>query len=1199
MLSKRDQLRQLIGQWNENRLDLFALSEPDENLEFHGVMRFYYKEPGEKVSTKCIRVSNAATTSQIVEVLIEKFHPDMKMLTDQEYSIWEIHENGEERRLLPDEHPLLVQLTWHKDDREGRFLLRSTAASHYLPLSSLQFDATGANLKRNQKRFSKRDKKSKGKEARDELIVRRDRRPRAVRGASRTILFTRTISNPEAVMKKRREKKLESKLNLIGSNGANGGSLKIYGGEVVPNRPYVTLLVVHTDTAAKIVSETLEKYDLAHENPEDFVLVEITFADPNSVSPRSLSDLKTVGQHQERCLHDQESPLECLTRNMERRVETLFVLRHRPTNFPAQHGRLGASTEFPESTRLPVHEDPALVSLPQNAMPTAPFFLKPGVNHVGSDFSIPGLHINSNLIRPRHCVLVLNEEGVSLSPVDGADVRVNEQAIRGPVRLRDGDVVRLSGSFGFAFCQSFALQNGGQLNGDAHAFGLDSTRQVHRLVAFDQSPAFSPHDPTYETTQFDAATNSVVSISRPPTAMRLVAVLEVPDHVAEECFLNEVVGRLHAGELEFALTPAFCFYMICRHRLTAAARPGLNPELHDVGNFVNTVVDRVCHFVHVNAYNRSITLFWLSNLSEFLHVIKADVDLNAATGVHLQSKLMRIVSECFKLHVESGKVELGDLMPAFLDTTVPTYDAVRGVLAFLHESIQLCRRMKLNASLIIQAFSHLLHFINAYSFNWLLSPIWSKGWSTRLKCHLDRIAQAVNLLVTPKTVDQIASLGATCYRLNSLQVEFLLKHYRREPTELPISNELIQNVVLLAREQADQAAHEEGEGYTIESLRGIPNSMLDFISGLQQRGICRLIPLDGADGSWTVHFARGTPLKNSSFISANWNSSLGADDYAAVQKPRYAAEVSPMSSGRGYSNGSAASPRRIVVQLRRPEGTGFGLSIVAAQAAGDRYLSIYVKKVIEGSPAYKPDRPPSAPKMTAAPEPPPQYGALLTSRSSSSVPFASAASTSAPHFVPNSPRSQPPRSPAQQPAASAHSPYHRNQQPLPFLNELQTNSLTKHQDGLMRQIELLEKTANRLESPVSPDRRNHSPDEKAKKKVQFAEEENGHTSTSSNASESPRPLHDAPARQPKEEEEDEEPRAQVFGKHEVYNDPRQRRLNEIQARSLKPVVEGEKLGFRDKMRMFAKEIGEEHTPKSKHKISSAQREIERDGNNND
>jgi Ras association (RalGDS/AF-6) domain. len=31
---------------------------------------------------------------------------------------------SDERKLGTDEKPLLVQLNWHKDDREGRFLLR-------------------------------------------------------------------------------------------------------------------------------------------------------------------------------------------------------------------------------------------------------------------------------------------------------------------------------------------------------------------------------------------------------------------------------------------------------------------------------------------------------------------------------------------------------------------------------------------------------------------------------------------------------------------------------------------------------------------------------------------------------------------------------------------------------------------------------------------------------------------------------------------------------------------------------------------------------------------------------------------------------------------------------------------------------------------------------------------------------------------
>ena len=55
-----------------------------QQLEFHGVMRFYYQSSdsttGQKVATKCIRVSSTATTKLIIENLIEKFRPDMKML---------------------------------------------------------------------------------------------------------------------------------------------------------------------------------------------------------------------------------------------------------------------------------------------------------------------------------------------------------------------------------------------------------------------------------------------------------------------------------------------------------------------------------------------------------------------------------------------------------------------------------------------------------------------------------------------------------------------------------------------------------------------------------------------------------------------------------------------------------------------------------------------------------------------------------------------------------------------------------------------------------------------------------------------------------------------------------------------------------------------------------------------------------------
>ena len=132
-----------------------------QELEFHGVMRFYYQSQddsnaaeGQKVATKCIRVSSTATTKAIIETLIEKFRPDMRMLEVPEYALYEIHESGE-RRLNLEEKPLLVQLNWHKDDREGRFLLRRIDE----PSRLAEVNASSAENPSFKRKLSKREKK--------------------------------------------------------------------------------------------------------------------------------------------------------------------------------------------------------------------------------------------------------------------------------------------------------------------------------------------------------------------------------------------------------------------------------------------------------------------------------------------------------------------------------------------------------------------------------------------------------------------------------------------------------------------------------------------------------------------------------------------------------------------------------------------------------------------------------------------------------------------------------------------------------------------------------------------------------------------------------------------------------------------------------------------------------------------------------
>ena len=58
-------------------------------------MKFCYKEGSEHIATKCIRVSCTATTTVVIEALVEKFRPDMRMLLGAtSYALYECHEAG-------------------------------------------------------------------------------------------------------------------------------------------------------------------------------------------------------------------------------------------------------------------------------------------------------------------------------------------------------------------------------------------------------------------------------------------------------------------------------------------------------------------------------------------------------------------------------------------------------------------------------------------------------------------------------------------------------------------------------------------------------------------------------------------------------------------------------------------------------------------------------------------------------------------------------------------------------------------------------------------------------------------------------------------------------------------------------------------------------------------------------------------------
>lgn len=90
--------------------------------------------------------------------------------------------------------------------------------------------------------------------------------------------FTRSISNPEAVMRRRRQRELERKLQLFRSKDGGpdtGGTLKIYGESLCRDVPYKTLLLSIRDNAQQVVKEMLIKYGLEKEDPHNYCLVQV------------------------------------------------------------------------------------------------------------------------------------------------------------------------------------------------------------------------------------------------------------------------------------------------------------------------------------------------------------------------------------------------------------------------------------------------------------------------------------------------------------------------------------------------------------------------------------------------------------------------------------------------------------------------------------------------------------------------------------------------------------------------------------------------------------------------------------------------------------------------------------------------------------------------------------------------------------
>ncbi|CAN8026308.1 unnamed protein product, partial [Ixodes persulcatus] len=686
-----------------------------------------------------------------------------------------------------------------------------------------------------------------------------------------------------------------------------GGTLRIFGESLNRDVPYKTLLLSTTDTASHVVKEILDKYGLDQEEPLHYCLVQVLLP---PVSPGEASPLDHPGQPgggmgplgsiqgvKEYILDDDDCPL-AIERQHNRLKGTLsFHIRRRPADYqprkrkkkPSSHG----GVELPGPAlydRLPF----LLAVHPDGGQPGPRHRILLNMTEVGSAPSgtqclqVRGMQ---RWVTSRHCS-VLSRLGTKLACPSGSHPGV--PAAGGTIATPNCTRVSMRGCYGTLNagrrCVPAPLRLLRPLRGSPHTEEGYSCRLVG-----EEDPASAYEGPPDAGDTASVHSHRTEDAGPPPGGdVRrgdpiLPAVLEFwEEH--EAVFLEAVVGQLDWAGVQFKLAPTYTLYMACRYRASTHFRPEISPAeraqrltalANHLGALVRSTVER-------RSSDPGPLALWLANASELLHFLRQDRHLSAYT-LDAQDLLTEAVQLAFRHLVAAQRRELAQALPrAFLEARDPGSDSAVGeVLAVLAGSMSLLRRCRVNAALTIQLFSWLFHHVNMWLFNSLLagsSPCnrqtgsllkrrlahlvaWAEkqGLELAADCHLARIIQAspppgtraAHLLQTPKGSgpEEVASISSACFKLNSLQLRHLLECYEPGPDEAPVSPSLVEGVVRVAQQTADQQAHAEGrplrlqedpdlqlpfllpeDGYSCDIVRGVPPGLQEFLQPLALSG---------------------------------------------------------------------------------------------------------------------------------------------------------------------------------------------------------------------------------------------------------------------------------------------------------------------------------------------------------------------------
>ena len=252
-----------------------------------------------------------------------------------------------------DQRPLYVQLDWTREDRDGRFLLKSEDDLMTQKLFEEEGSARNPEKRNTKQRLSKRGGKNKKKGARpDENTNNPIQKFYQDKPESS---FTRSKSNPEIVMKMQRQKKLEDRLKKMQdpvTSGGGGGPLRIFAESLQPENPYKTILCASNDTTETVLKEALGKYEVPAEEMDQYCLTMVTIAPGNQSDPESSSGVT------EKVVPGKDCPAAIAASWPENRGELRFYLKKKE-NMPKRKQQPRRKSHEP-AARVPGRTGPAV-----------------------------------------------------------------------------------------------------------------------------------------------------------------------------------------------------------------------------------------------------------------------------------------------------------------------------------------------------------------------------------------------------------------------------------------------------------------------------------------------------------------------------------------------------------------------------------------------------------------------------------------------------------------------------------------------------------------------------------------------------------------------------------------------------------------------------------------------------------------------